>query len=672
MNFSFYIAKRYLLAKKSRNAINVISGVSVAGVTVGTMALIIVLSVFNGLEDMVKHIFNTFDPDLKVTAVTGKVFTPDPEKLLRLSGLPGIEAFSLTIEENSLLKYGERQYIAVIKGIDSSYLRVTSADSTITEGEFRVLSPGGRPEAVVGAGVANYLGVNINFVTTPLHVYVPRRTASITPDPENAFIDRYLFPSGLFRIEHEFDSKYIFVPLAFARDLLEYDDEAGAIEIRIRNNATPGEIQNSVKQIMGPGFEVKNRFEQKEIFYRVMRSERLAIFIILTLILIIASFNITGSLTMLIIEKERDITILKSLGADNNLIRKIFLLEGWLISIAGAAAGIVTGFIICLIQQKYGIIRLNADTLMLTAYPVVLKLKDFIIVPATVLLIGFLAAWYPVRYLTKKYLVEKTGEPRRPGKAGTVTVVMLAFLTLFSSCSDKEERIRKSRTIPPKEFVTLLTDLYIADGLLAYPPVKNAFRSKDSTLNYIDIIHAHGFTKEQVDLTIEHYYEKNPGKLEKIYDEVISRLSEIQSRLEAEPENDSIENLWNMRTSFSIPADGKYNKIWFSIPVKDTGNYFISFKALVFPDDQSMGLSTNVFFWRADSTKEGLRDYWEPQYYITDGTNHQYTFSKRLTDTAFTHIKGWLLEHEQQERRWVMHVKITGIKLYKGDIIAVE
>ena len=403
MRLSLYIAKRYLFARKSRNAINVISAVSVAGVAVGTMALIIILSVFNGLEMLVQSIFNTFDPHLKITVAEGKTFEADTAKLTLLSNVEGISCYSLTLEENALLKYGDRQYIAIIKGVDDFYSCVTGIDSTIWDGEFLLKSDKDRPFAVPGIGIARYLGLNINFIT-PLNIYVPRRTGSVNLNPENAFVRKFIFPSGIFQVEQEYDSKYVYVPIDFARELLEYDSGVSSIEIKFKNQADPAGIQKNVTKIFGSGFVVQNRYQQQEIFYKVMRSERLAIFVILTFILIIASFNIIGSLTMLIIEKERDVEILKSLGADNNLIRKIFIIEGWLISIIGAIAGILSGFVICLLQQEYGIVRLQSDSLIMKSYPVVMKLKDFIIVPSTVLLIGYWAAWYPVRYLTKKYL----------------------------------------------------------------------------------------------------------------------------------------------------------------------------------------------------------------------------------------------------------------------------
>lgn len=403
MKLSLYIAKRYLFAKKSRNAINVISAVSVAGVAVGTMALIIILSVFNGLETMVSKIFNTFDPDIKITAAEGKNFIADTSRLELLANVEGLYCYSLSLEENALLKYGDRQYIATIKGVDDNYAMVTNIDSAMWEGEFILTDDKGRSFAIPGMGVAVNLGMRINFITQ-LSIIVPRKNASTNLDPENALKRQYVFPSGIFEVEKEYDSKYVYLPIEFVRNLTETYDGTSSIEVKFKEDADPKSVQKRITEIYGDEFVVKNQYEQQEIFYKVMRSERLAIFFILTLIIIIASFNIIGSLTMLIIEKERDIEILKSLGADNNLIQKIFIFEGWLISIIGAMAGLFLGFLICWLQQTFGLVKLNSESLIMDAYPVVMKLKDFIIVPVTVLLIGYWAAWYPVRFLTKKFL----------------------------------------------------------------------------------------------------------------------------------------------------------------------------------------------------------------------------------------------------------------------------
>jgi lipoprotein-releasing system permease protein len=403
MKLSLYIAKRYLFAKKSRNAINIISAVSVAGVAVGTMALIIILSVFNGLEKMVSAIFNTFDPDIKITAAEGKTFVADTSRLKLLANVKGVSCYSLTIEENALLKYGDRQYIATIKGVDDNYAMVTNIDSSMWEGTFVLKSDKGRPYAIPGLGVASYLGLRINFIAV-LNIFVPRKSETTNLNAENAFNKKFIIPSGIFEVEKEYDSKYVYIPLDFARELTENENRVSAVEIKFTGQADPPAVQKNIVKIFGKGFIIQNRYEQQEIFYKVMQSERLAIFFILTLILIIASFNIIGSLTMLIIEKERDIEILKSLGADNNLIRKIFIFEGWLISIIGAFAGIVLGFVICWLQQTYGFVKLHSESLIMNSYPIVLKLKDFFIVPGIVLLIGYWAAWYPVRFLTKKFL----------------------------------------------------------------------------------------------------------------------------------------------------------------------------------------------------------------------------------------------------------------------------
>jgi ABC-type lipoprotein release transport system permease subunit len=397
-----YIAKRYLFAKKSRNAINIISGVSVAGVMVGTMALVIILSVFNGLEKMVTGIFSTFDPDIRVTASRGKVFVPDSTMMVMIAGLPSVENYAVVLEENALLKYGERQFIGTVRGVDSNYPVITGLGNSMWDGEFTLADEKGTPYAVVGLGVANTLGIRVNFVT-PLAIYMPDRKGNIN-NPESAFNRQYIWPSGIFEIEQEFDSRYVFIPLEMMRELLDYEKEITAIEIKLTEGTDLKQATGEVRDLFGSDFLVQDRFEQQELFYRVMKAEKLAIFIILTFIIIIASFNIIGSLTMLIIEKEKDIKILRSLGAGDNLIRTIFIYEGWMISVFGALAGLAVGFIVCWAQQTFGLIRFQSESLMLDAYPVVMKLQDFIISAATVLTIGYIAAWYPVRYLSKKYL----------------------------------------------------------------------------------------------------------------------------------------------------------------------------------------------------------------------------------------------------------------------------
>jgi ABC-type lipoprotein release transport system permease subunit len=401
----------YLFAKKSRNAINVISGISVAGVMVGTLALITILSVFNGLEEMVRGIFSTSDSEIRITPVKGKVFTPDTLTLNRLSAADGVEAWAETLEENALLRYEEQQYIATVKGVSPNYDDVTDLDTAMWDGDFTLMSENGRPFAIAGLGVANYLGMRLNFVA-PLAIYIPDRKAHLTLNPENEFKRKYINLSGIFAVEQEFDSKYVFVPIDFARELLGYTTEVTAIEVRLKTGADLKKTQKEIQGVMGGGFLVQNRYEQQEMFYRVMKGERLAIYVILTFILIIASFNIIGSLTMLIIEKERDIRILKSLGADNTLIKRIFIYEGWMISFIGTCIGLAVGFLLCAAQQQFGIVKLSGESLLIDSYPVRMQLTDFILVAVTVMAIGYGAAWYPVHYLSRRFLKENPKEQK--------------------------------------------------------------------------------------------------------------------------------------------------------------------------------------------------------------------------------------------------------------------
>ncbi len=403
LNFPLYIAKRYLFAKKSHNAINIISAISLAGVTIGTMALIIVLSVFNGFDGLIQTLFNTFDPDLKITIVEGKSFQTDYEKLRQLSEIKGVVVFSKIVEENALLKYGEKQYIATIKGVDSNYYAINNMDSSIIEGKFLLENEGER-YAIVGQGIAYYLQVGLKFIT-PLTIYVPRKSATISMNPENAFNQKYIYPSGIFNVLQDYDTKYVLVPISFAQELLEDTLSITSIEIKADENAEIAQVQKEVQQLFGPQFDVKNRYQQKELFYRIMKYEKWAIFMILSFILAIASFNIVGSLSMLIIEKKKDIATLHSIGADSKLIRKVFLFEGIMISFFGAFLGLSLGLIICALQIKYGFVQFpSSGSFIISAYPVNIKLVDVFLVLITVLIIGFLAAWYPVKFIIKRYI----------------------------------------------------------------------------------------------------------------------------------------------------------------------------------------------------------------------------------------------------------------------------
>ena len=402
MNFPFYIAKRYLLAKKKRNAINIISAISVGGVMVGTMALVIVLSVFNGFDKVIKSLINSFDPDLKITIVEGKVFDPALASKTKILEIPGVLDISEVLEENALLKYDQRQYIATMKGVDERFIYTSGIDTMMVDGEFK-LEKEGRPTTVIGQGVAYSLRVGINFLN-PLVIYVPERIGKINmANPTGAFRKFPVYPSGVFGIEQEYDAKYIILPIKNVREILDYTNEVSALEIKLKDRANEESVQNQIKKLLPQNFEVKTRYEQNEMFYRIMKSEKWAIFFILTLILLVASFNIVGSLSMLIIDKQDDIVSLRNLGADIGTIKKIFLFEGWLISITGSFLGILLGTGISLIQEKFEIISLaGSGSFVLDSYPVDIQIPDILLIWLTVMLIGFLAALYPVRKLSEK------------------------------------------------------------------------------------------------------------------------------------------------------------------------------------------------------------------------------------------------------------------------------
>ncbi len=367
------------------------------------MALIIILSAFNGLDNLVRSLFSAFDPDLKITVSEGKTFSSEQENIKKIKEHEGILFLSEVIEENALLRYGEKQYIATIKGVSDDFIKMSGIDSMIYDGEF-LLKDEKNSYTVVGQGIASTLSIGLNFIT-PIQIYVPKRTTNVILTPDKAFNRKYIFPSGIFAIQQDFDSKYIIVPIDFARELLNYTDELTAIELKVDPSYNQDRLQEELQALLGDAFEVKNRYQQQEFIYKIMQSEKWAIFLILTFILIIASFNIIGSLSMLIIEKKKDIETLRNLGANMQLIKKIFLLEGWMISILGAISGLILGSIICMLQLQFGLVKIQGgESFVVDTYPVSMEITDFLFVFLTVLLIGYLAAWYPVRYITKKFI----------------------------------------------------------------------------------------------------------------------------------------------------------------------------------------------------------------------------------------------------------------------------
>ncbi len=408
VNFPFFIAKRYFLTKKLRNVINIISLISVIGVTVGAMALVVVLSVFNGFEDLIKSTYNAFDPDIEITPEKGKTFVIDEDQRFQeIKNLAGVEVFCGVLEENALIRYDEKQYIGRVKGVPDNFAALSGVDSMITNGKF-ALHEENKDMAVMGRGLAYFLSVSLNFME-PLNIYVPKRGQTAMVNPRSAFNRKYIFPSGIFSTQPEYDKQYVIVPLVFARDLLDYQDEVTAVEIKVADAYSINEVETKLEDLLGNDYEVKNRYEQHEVFYKVMQSEKWYIFLILTFILIVASFNVIGSLTMLIIDKKEDIIILRSLGSSLKTIRRIFFLEGWMISLIGALAGTGIGLFICWLQETFGLLRLGqSGSFVVDYYPVDIQMLDVLGVFVTVLAIGFIAAWYPVRYITRKYVTTET------------------------------------------------------------------------------------------------------------------------------------------------------------------------------------------------------------------------------------------------------------------------
>lgn len=376
--------------------------ISVVGVMIGTAALIIVLSVFNGFETLIVRMYNSFDPDLKISAVRGKSFSLENFPLEKLEQLNGVAFVTRVVEENALVKYRDKQYIITIKGVSDEFPKMTGIDSMLADGQF-LLHRGDTDYAVVGGGIAYNLQLNIHDIFSQLEIYAPRKSASSLINPEEAFNRRYLSASGVFSVQQEFDTKYIIVQLRFANEILDYDSRVTFLEVGLKKDANPELLQTQVSALAGSDFMVRNRYQQHELIYKIMKSEKWAVYLILTFILIIATFNVISSLTMLVIEKKKDISILHSMGADSGLLRRIFLTEGLFITGIGAFIGLFLGYIICFIQKQFGIIKLgNGGSFVIDAYPVHMQAMDFLYVVATVFVIGIIAAWYSSRRLIGK------------------------------------------------------------------------------------------------------------------------------------------------------------------------------------------------------------------------------------------------------------------------------
>ena len=383
------------------------------GVALATLALVCTLSVFNGFQDLVTTMFTAFDPEIKITAANGKVFDAQDERIQSLKELPEIEVFSESLEDNAMVQYKGRQTMVVIKGIEDNFNQLTAIDSILYGRGDWILQDEVVDYAIPGIELVSVLGTGIRFLD-PLEVYAPKRGVKINvANPSTSFESSYLHSSGLvFAVnQQKYDASYILTSLSFARDLFQYKTEVSSIELRLVANADLKNVKNEIRRILGNDFLVLDRYEQQADTYRIMEVEKLISYVFLSFILLIACFNVIGSLSMLIIDKRNDVVTLRNLGADDQLISRVFLFEGYMITFFGALIGVGLGLLLCFIQQEFGLISLgsgsSAGAFVVDAYPVSVYATDVILVLITVLVTGFLSVFFPVRYLTRRLLAKK-------------------------------------------------------------------------------------------------------------------------------------------------------------------------------------------------------------------------------------------------------------------------
>ena len=408
MNFPFYIARRYLFSKKSTNAINVISGISVVGVAVASMALVVTLSVFNGFHDMVASFFTQLDPQLKITPAKGKTAASNDSTLMRIRQLDEVAVATDVLEDQALAVYGDRQQMVTIKGVDDNYDKLTHIRQVLEGDGDYALHAADMNYGILGLGVAYQLGIGYTY-REPLKIYAPRREGQINmANLQDGFVEDELYSPGvLFSIKQgKYDKRYIITAIQFTRNLFDRDGELTSLELRLKPGSNFEHVKAKVQEMAGIRFVVRDRYEQQEDTFRIMKVEKLMAYIFLTFILVIACFNIIGSLSMLMIDKRNDVVTLRNLGASDRQIIRIFLFEGRMISAIGAVIGIAIGLLLCLLQQQFGLIGLGSTegSFVVDAYPVSVHPWDIVVVFFTVLAVGFISVWYPVHYFAKRLL----------------------------------------------------------------------------------------------------------------------------------------------------------------------------------------------------------------------------------------------------------------------------
>lgn len=408
MNFPFYIARRYLFSKKSTHAINIISGISGVGVAVATMALVVTLSVFNGFHDLVATFFTSFDPQLEVVPVVGKTAPADDPALAKIKTLPEVEVTSECVKDQALAIYKGRQTMITLMGVDDNFERMSRIDEILYGNENFSLHAANLNFGTVGIRLAETLGMNANWDGS-LMIYAPRKIGQLDmANPTDGFVvDSLISPGSVFMVKQgKYDKDHVVAPISFARTLFEQQGMLSSLQIRLKNGSDLDKVKAEMQSIAGNRFKVLDRYEQQQDTFRIMQVEKFIAYIFLTFILIVASFNIIGSISMLIIDKKNDVVTLRNLGATDRQITQIFLFEGRLISVFGAVVGILVGLLLCWLQQQFGLVALgqSSGTFVVDAYPVSVHPEDVAVIFFTVILVGFIAVWYPVRYFSKRLL----------------------------------------------------------------------------------------------------------------------------------------------------------------------------------------------------------------------------------------------------------------------------
>ncbi len=400
MNISYFIAKRYFFRKSQNNFVHFISLVSFFGVMVGSAALILVLSVFNGFEDLVLNMYNSFDPHIKIQTTQGKVFERDPiEK--KLSTYDQIEENIFVLEEKVLLNYNDKEFIAIAKGVSDNYEKAIHFDSLIVEG--RGLSSSDMDNvAVMGSGIAYYLSMGLGSVFENIQLYIPKREEKTLLNIQKAFEQHNIVPVGIFNIQNEIDSEYFITPLSFLQKISNRENRISSVEIKLKDPKEMYDLQQLLKNSLGNNYLIQNRFEQQQFLYKILNSEKLAVFIIFLFIILIATFNIIGSLTMLILDKRKDIFTLKSLGLNKIQIQKIFFKKNMFTILFGVLIGLLMGLSIAFAQQNFGLISLGDGNFVVDSFPVSIRFSDVILVFSTVFITGVFSSWIPAKILTKK------------------------------------------------------------------------------------------------------------------------------------------------------------------------------------------------------------------------------------------------------------------------------